>query len=154
MHFDPILIWFLIGLALLLSEFALPGVILVFFGIGAWITSITCWTGLTPGLASQLLTFTISSVVLLVLLRRWFRVKFFGYVEGDQSPEDNIDDLAGNEVVVSDKILPGKTGQVQYKGATWSARCDATLGDSMLAEGTPAVIVRAEGITLVVRPRD
>ena len=149
MSFDPVLLWFLVGLALILSEFMLPGVILVFFGIGAWLTAVTCWLGWTPDWTSQLLTFAVTSVLLLVLLRQWFRARFFGYVGGDQSPEDNLDDLAGHEVTVTTDIKPGQTGQVEYKGASWNARSDASL-----AAGTPAVIIRADGITLVVRPRD
>ncbi len=149
MHFDPVLIWFVAGLALILSEFVLPGVILVFFGMGAWVAAGTTWLGVTPTWTAQLLTFAISSVVMLVGLRRWFRTRFFGYVEGDQSPEDNLDDLAGQEVTVSADILPGETGQVEYKGAAWSARSETAM-----TAGTPAVIVRTEGITLVVRPRD
>ncbi len=149
MHFDPVLIWFLAGLALIISEFVLPGVILVFFGMGAWIAAATTWMGLTPTWTAQLLTFAVSSVILLVALRRWFRTRFFGYVEDDQSPEENLDDLAGHEVRVTSDILPGKAGQVEYKGAAWSARSETAL-----TAGTPAVIVSTEGIILTVRPRD
>ncbi len=148
MSFDPVLIWFLVGLALILAEFMIPGVILIFFGVGAWLTALTAWLGMTPGWTSQLLAFAISSVVMLVLLRRWFRTKFFGYVEGGQNSEDNLDDLAGHEVVVSQDIQPGETGKVEYKGAAWSARSDVPL-----SAGEPAVITRTEGITLIVRPR-
>jgi len=147
MHFDPVLIWFLAGLALVLSEFMLPGVIFVFFGFGAWIAATTTWLGLTTGWTMQMLTFAISSILLLVLLRRRFRTRFFGYVGDNQDPTDNIDDLAGQEVTVTDDIRPGAVGQVEYKGAHWGARSETEL-----KAGTAAVIVRAEGITLVVRP--
>ena len=46
MHFDPVLIWFLAGLALILSEFMLPGFILVFFGIGFYAGAIQAGAGL------------------------------------------------------------------------------------------------------------
>ena len=149
MNFDPVLLWFLAGLALILSEFVLPGVILLFFGIGAWLTAVTCWMDITPGWTAQLLTFAVSSVLPLVLLRKWFRVRFFGYVADDQDPEDNIDDLAGNIVTAKTDIQPGETGQVEYKGAVWSARSETAL-----AAGSQAVIVMADGITLVIRPCD
>ncbi len=68
MSFDPVLIWFLAGLALILAEFMIPGVILIFFGVGAWMTAVTAWLGITPGWTSQLLTFAISSVVMLQLM--------------------------------------------------------------------------------------
>jgi membrane protein implicated in regulation of membrane protease activity len=149
MSFTPELIWFIVGLALILSEFMMPGIILVFFGLGAWLTALTSWLGLTPGWGSQLITFAVSSVVLLVLLRRRFRSRLFGYVRNDQDPELNLDDFAGQEVTVLADIPAGGIGHVEYKGASWQARSERAL-----AGGTTAVITRADGITLVVRPRD
>ena len=148
MTFDPILIWFLIGLALVLSEFMLPGIILVFFGVGAWIVSLTTWMGLTGGYTSQLLVFAISSILLLAMLRRWFRSKLFGHKDDEQDPFDNLDDLTGETVTVTSVIDPSSgDGKVEYKGAAWSARSDMHL-----PAGSRAVVVAADGITLVVRP--
>ncbi len=149
MHFDPVLIWFVAGLALVLAEFTLPGVILVLFGLGCWLTAATTWLGLTAGWTGQLLTFTVSSILLLVFLRRRFRTRFFGYVGDNQDPTDNLDDLTGQQVTVTEDILPGATGRVEFKGAGWSARCETAL-----PVGAVGIIERAEGITLVVRPRD
>ncbi len=147
MTFNPVLIWFLAGLALVLFEFAVPGVILVFFGLGAWITAMTTWAGLTGGWTSQLLTFALSSVLMLVYLRRWFRAKFFGHNTGDQDPLDNLDEFQGQVVIVTADIDPTSGGKVEYKGADWSARCDTPL-----TAGTRAVIQSVDGITLVVSP--
>jgi membrane protein implicated in regulation of membrane protease activity len=149
MEFNPVLIWFLAGLALIIFEFALPGIILVFFGIGAWITSLTTWIGLTPGWTSQLLTFSISSVLMLVFLRRWFRAKFFGHRSADQDPLDNLDEFSGQVVTVTADIDPASGGKVEYKGAAWSARCSTAL-----PAGSKAVIESVDGITLVVVPEN
>ena len=148
MEFNPVLIWFLAGLALVLFEFTVPGIILVFFGIGAWITSLTTWIGLTPGWTSQLLVFSISSVVLLVSLRRWFRDRFYGHLSGGQDPENNLDEFKGQVVTVTSDIDPVNGGKVEYKGADWSARCDTHL-----PSGSQAIIESADGITLVVTPK-
>jgi membrane protein implicated in regulation of membrane protease activity len=147
MTFNPVLIWFLAGLALLLFEFTAPGVILVFFGLGAWITALTTWAGLTGGWTSQLLTFSVSSVVLLVILRRRFRAKFFGHLTGGQDPQENLDEFKGQVVIVTADIDPTSGGKVEYKGADWSARCDTPI-----KAGDRAVIQSADGITLVVSP--
>jgi membrane protein implicated in regulation of membrane protease activity len=147
MTFNPVLLWFLAGLALVLFEFTVPGVILVFFGLGAWITTLTTWAGLTDGWTSQLLTFAVSSVLLLVFLRRWFRAKFFGHLSGDQDPLENLDEFKGQIVTVTVAIDPVSGGKVEFKGADWSARCD-----SALTVGSRAVIENVDGITLVVRP--
>jgi len=148
MSISPILIWFLAGLALVLLEFAAPGVILVFFGLGAWITALTTLLGLTPGLTSQLLVFGISSVILLVVLRRWFRKRLFGHTSGDQDPLENLDTPAGDKVLVTVAVVPGSdAGRVEYKGAEWEARAVEPI-----AAGEPAVIVETDGITLVIKP--
>jgi len=39
---DPAVIWFLIGLGLLLLELVLPGLVILFFGAGAWVTALAC----------------------------------------------------------------------------------------------------------------
>ncbi len=148
MSFSPELIWFLVGLALVLSEFMLPGIILVFFGMGAWVTAITSWLGITPGWSSQLLTFAISSVLLLALLRKWFRNRFIGYVGDDHGLDENIDEFKGQKVKVTTAIVPdGDEGAVEFKGARWKARSDRAI-----PEGDRAIIESVDGITLVVSP--
>jgi len=148
MTFNPLLIWFLIGLALILSEFMLPGIILIFFGLGAWIVALTSWMGLTGGWTSQLLVFAVSSVLLLVLLRRWFRTRFFGFLGDEQNLASNIDEFAGQVVTVTEDIDPvTHTGKVEFKGAGWSASCETPV-----AKGQKVVVESVEGITLKVRP--
>jgi len=149
MTFNPVLVWFLAGLALMLFEFTVPGIILVFFGFGAWITALTTWAGLTGGWTSQLMTFAVSSVILLVFLRRWFRAKFFGHLTGDQNPLDNLDEFRGQTVTVTADIDPVTGGKVEFKGADWSARCSTRL-----LAGKRAVIENVDGITLLVRPEE
>jgi len=149
MDFNPSIIWFLIGLALVLSEFILPGIILVFFGLGAWIVALGSWMGILGSTNAQLLTFGISSVLLLVLLRRWFQNRFIGFVGDSQTPNVNIDDFSGQLVTVTTEIQPGQSGRVEYKGAGWKATSDGTI-----PAGQSAVIESVEGITLHVKPQN
>lgn len=148
MTFTPALIWFLVGLALILLEFAVPGVILAFFGAGAWLAALTTGLGLTDGLAGQLWVFALSSLLMLMLLRRRIRPRLMGYTSEIQDPNVNLDEFRGQKVTVLTPIIPGQTGgRVEYKGAGWAA--DAAVA---LAPGDQAVIVGVEGITLRVQP--
>lgn len=147
MDFNPAVIWFLIGLGLILSEFMLPGIILVFFGLGAWVAAIGIWAGILDSTATQLLTFGISSLLLLVILRRRFQHRFIGFVGDDNTPDTNIDDFSGQGVTVTEGILPDQPGRVEYKGAGWTATCDVAI-----PEGQSAVIESVDGITLRVKP--
>ena len=72
--FTPEVIWFLIGVGLLLLELVAPGLIFVFFGIGAWITA-TALLGIDLSLNAQLLLFAATSLGSLLLLRRSIRKK-------------------------------------------------------------------------------
>jgi len=147
MDFNPAVIWFLIGLALVLSEFMIPGIILVFFGLGAWIVALGSWLGILNGTTPQLLTFGISSVVLLLLLRRWFQNRFIGFVGDSHNPDENLDDFSGQTVTVTSEIKPDQPGRVEYKGAGWKA-----VSQEAIPEGQTAIIESVEGITLRVKP--
>ena len=146
MTLDPALIWFLVGVGLALVEFMVPGVILIFFAAGAWLAALTTWVGLTPSVESQLLVFAISSVVLLVALRRWISGKFTGHVTGVQSSSTNLDEFTGKRVEVLVDVLPGETsGRVEFKGAGWGARSDESI-----RKGEAAFIQRVDGLVLVI----
>lgn len=147
MSLDPGLIWFLLGVLLALLEFAAPGVILIFFGVGAWIAAITTWAGLTTTLQSQLLVFALASALLIAALRRWIKGKFAGHVSDTQDPLVNLDEFTGRPVEVLEDVVPGhSTGKVEFKGSSWSARSDETI-----RKGESAVIERLDGIALVIK---
>src|SRR5688572_24871646 len=103
MPLDAKTIWLLAGVILILMEFFAPGVILVFFGIGAIVTSLTTWLDLTPGLGSQMLVFGVSSAVLLFGLRRFVKGWFVGT---SSNPDGGDDDFIGREARVIN-ALPG-----------------------------------------------
>jgi membrane protein implicated in regulation of membrane protease activity len=150
MGINPVLVWFLIGLVLVLMEFFAPGVILVFFGVGAWVAMTTTWLGWTESLGAQVVVFIVSSLLLLFALRHWIRSRFHGHISDEQSPEVNLDEFSGQLVKVTREIVPGKTdGKVEYKGAEWSAMSDAGFN-----VGEQARIVSVDGITLRVRKPD
>jgi len=144
--FTPELIWFICGVVLALLEFAVPGVILIFFGLGAWITALTTYLGVTKSAASQLLVFAGSSVVLLLVLRRYIRSRFSGFVSERQAPNRNLDEFTGKTVVVLEDIAPMKPGKVEFKGAPWRAESDESL-----KQGESGLIEEADGLTLKIR---
>ena len=147
--FNPILIWFLLGLVLIFLEFVVPGVILIFFGIGAWLVAVTTYFGLTTSSESQLLLFALTSIVLLVLLRKWIKGKFYGHVSNVQDLTKNLNEFTGKSVVVLEDVLPGKMeGAVEFKGATWRA-----VSDEHIKLGETAIIIDVDGITLKIRKK-
>lgn len=146
MQLEPELIWLIAGILLIFAEFIAPGVVIVFFGVGALITSLTTWLGWTPSLVAQGLVFACSSLLLLFGMRRYLSQWFVGNSDSDGSNMD--DDFTGREARVLTDLQPGAYGKVEIKGAEWKA-CSETA----MSAGDLAIIERREGLTLHVRPR-
>jgi len=136
------LTWAIIGLVLLIAELATITFILCFLGLGAIIVSLTAWLGLTPGISSQLVVFSISSLLLMLLFRKTAKKLFAG--QNDAPP-----DYVGEKVKVLKAIPAGGEGTIKYRGSDWIAFSDGTanINETDLVE-----IVAMEGIRVKVKP--
>ena len=123
---NPGLLWFIAGLVLLLTELFAPSLILMFFGLGAWIVT-ALYLLFNIGLPTQLIVFAVSSIVLLVFLRKKLKPVFLGYVSSKQNSGQNMDDFFEKEAVVVARIEPGKPGKVEFNGVCWDAVSDSSL---------------------------
>ena len=142
----PELIWFLIGLALFLLELTMPGLIVAFFGIGAWVVAVLCLST-TLALNTQLLIFLGVSVVSLVVLRKWLKGIFFGHIENQQDMTRQLSEFEGHEAVVKQTIAPHKPGKIELNGTLWTA-----AADELIEENTTVIVIKSENLTLKVRP--
>jgi inner membrane protein len=140
------MLWFVVGLVLVLSEFALPGVIFVFIGLGAWVASLTTWLGLTTTLGAQVAVFGVSSLVLLVGLRRFFKKWFMGFTAENPDAKQIMDEFTGKSVRVISPITAAGQGKVEFKGANWNAH-----STDVIEAGEMAEITCVEGLVLHVR---
>ena len=142
------LYWFLLGLALFLSELALPGFIIMFFGIGAWITALCIWLGVANAFNTQLVIFLGSSLLSLVLFRRQGKKYFQGRVSGIVDDVKKLDDVKGERaIVVEDIALATLSGKVEFHGTNWVA-----VAEHEIKKGTPVEILERNNLTLKVKP--
>jgi len=141
----PELIWFLIGLVLLILEFALPGLIIFFFGVGAWAVALVCLIT-DIGINTQLIIFIVSSVLSLLCLRKWLKGIFLGHTVLKQDLRENLEKFIGQRAVVKEKIVPKAGGKVEFHGTNWEA-----FADEEIAEGTVVEIIGKDNITLKVK---
>lgn len=123
---NPGLLWFIAGLVLLLTELFTPSLILMFFGLGAWIVTVL-YLFFNIGFPAQLVVFGVSSIMLLVFLRKKLKPVFFGYVSSRHNAGRNMDDFLEKEAVVLVSIEPGRPGKVEFNGVAWDAESDAVL---------------------------
>ena len=141
----PELIWFIVGLVLLVLELALPGLIVGFFGIGAWIVAIVCLMT-EIGTNTQLIIFIVASVLSLLILRKWLKGVFLGHTGSKQDLKHNLEEFVGQRAVVKEKIVPRLGGKVEFHGSNWEAQAD-----DQIEPGTVVEIVGKDNITLKVK---
>jgi membrane protein implicated in regulation of membrane protease activity len=143
----PEIIWFIIGLALFLLELVLPGFVIFFFGVGAWITALLCLVA-NPNVNIQVLVFAVTSVLSLLALRKMIQKRFF--LAKDDGLSDSVEDeFTGKEAVALNSFNPGDTGKVDFKGTSWKAE-----SDSEIHEGQRVVIKKKENFKLIVEPKN
>ena len=141
---NPAVIWFLVGLVFLLAEFVLPGLIVLFFGIGCWVTSLVLLGFPDISFNAQLGIFLISSILSLALLRRSLK----NWIAG-RGKAGNVDETEffEKQCIAESDIDPDNGGKVSFKGAQWDA--DSSL---LIKKGETVVIKKINGIRLIVEP--
>jgi membrane protein implicated in regulation of membrane protease activity len=141
---DPAVIWFLVGLGLLLLELVLPGLVILFFGAGAWVTALVC--AVTDiNLNWQIFIFLVASLLGLVLLRKYLKRRFFD--KKDKEIEDQLEEFIGRKARAIEDFKNG-TGQVDFKGTRWSARSEAPV-----SKGDWVTIDSKDSLILYVTPK-
>lgn len=139
---DPAVIWFLAGLGLLLLELVLPGLVILFFGAGAWVTALVCaFTNIN--LNVQILIFLLASLLGLVLLRKYLKKRFFN--RSDEEIKDQLEEFIGRKARAIADFKDG-AGKVEFKGTQWSARCSEPVmkGDWVLIKSKDSLTFNVE----------
>ena len=141
----PELVWFLVGILLLIMEFMLPGLIVAFFGLGACVVAVVCLVT-DISIDAQLLIFIGSSVLSLVCLRKWLKGIFMGHTSARQDLKEDVNEFVGQKVVVKEKIMPNIGGKVELHGTNWQAEADEEI-----AVGAVVEIIGKDNLTLKVK---
>ncbi len=152
LEFSPWLIWFVVGVAVMLTELAVPGFVIIFFGLGCW--GAAAVAVIAPGAYSaQIAAFLIVSLASLVTLRKVAMRIFVGRSEGPES-EDTGNVPMGARINLDQDLEPGRTGRVRFRGTMWDA-----VSEDRLPAGSEAEIIgmdKCKGSCLKLKgvPRD
>jgi inner membrane protein len=136
-------IWVLVGFALLAIEFASTTMHIGFFAAGAFLVAAAVGFGWDGPLWAQLLVFTVTSLLALLVFRPIVIRKL--KLRGGDSP---VDDLVGETATALDDIAAAGIGKVEMRGSTWSAR---NVGASPVTKGQRCAIERIDGLMLQIR---
>jgi membrane protein implicated in regulation of membrane protease activity len=145
-YLNNYLYWLIGGAVLILLEFLVPGLVVVFLGLGALLTGGVLYLGWISEPVALLAFFAFSSIVMLATLRRLIMRFYPSDSERVEADEDKL--LIGQKATAISTIYPTDfSGRIRFSGTTWSARSER----GVIPEGTAVVIVGRENIHFVVR---
>lgn len=145
------LIFLAVGLLLVAFELFVPGLVVVFAGLGAIAVAILRYVGVVEGLPASFITWMVSSVVMVLALRgtlrRWFPPEESRHVDNEDL------DLFGKVVDVLEEVseaTPGvePSGRVRFGGTTWPA----ATAEGTIPKGAKARLVYRDSLAWIVEP--
>ena len=139
-------LWLAATVVLLIVEGLAPGLVSIWFALGALAAMISAMLGAPLWL--QIVWFFLISIVTLLLTRPLAKK----YVNGRAVPT-NADMVIGKDCVVTEAIdnVLG-TGTVSVGGKTWTARMAAA--DGKAPKGVVLRVLRIEGVKLIVEEKE
>ena len=132
--FSPWLVWFLAGIVVMLAELALPGFVIIFFGLGCWAGALVAVFAPTS-YSAQVIVFLLASVASLLTLRKVAMRVFVGKSEGPEiGGLGNIP--VGARITLDQDLEGGRVGRVRFRGTFWDA-----VSEDRIPAGSDAEII-------------
>ncbi len=139
-------LWLIVGTILLVLEFVVPGVVLLFFGIGAWGVMAVVYFFDIP-FVWQLIIFLGISLISLFFLRKWVMQILHRTPKTDAENSIVTKDYIG-KTVITQEIVNEQKGSVAFQGSYWQARIQEA-GEA-IPSGTRVRIVAVETTIFIV----
>ena len=139
-------LWLGSGIFLMAIEFLVPGLVLVFVGLGSLTVVFGMHFGYIDGILQQFITFFVSSIIYLLTLR--FLVLRFVPTVTRKENIDEDEEVMGSIVEIVADINSGEFGRVEHSGSSWQARAE---GDQTILKGEQVKIIGRDNITWIVQ---
>lgn len=133
-------IWVIIGVVMMIVEIFAVSFFFLFIGVGALVTALLSWMGITDSLVAQLIVFSVVSAASMLIFRKKLQESF-------NKKGGDYNEFAGERATVITPISPNNEGKVFFRGADWIAYSES--GVEIPAESNVA-IKKANGIRLLV----
>jgi len=139
-------LWLGSGIFLMAIEFLVPGLVLVFVGLGSLTVVFGMHFGYIDGILQQFITFFISSIIYLLTLR-FLVLRFVPSVTRKENIDED-EEVMGSIVEIVADINSGELGRVEHSGSSWQARAE---GDQTILKGEQVKIIGRDNITWIVQ---
>ena len=146
MHDLAFSIWLGSGIFLMAIEFLVPGLVMVFVGLGALTVALGMQLGYIDEIPQQFTTFFISSIIYLLTLR-FLVLRFVPSVTRKENIDED-EEVMGSIVEIVADITSGELGRVEHSGSSWQARAE---GDQTILKGEQVKIIGRDNITWIVQ---
>jgi len=127
-------------------EFLVPGLVMVFVGLGALTVALGMHLGYIDEIVQQFITFFISSIIYLLTLR-FLVLRFVPSVTRKENIDED-EEVIGSIVELVADINSGEFGRVEHSGSSWQARAE---GDQTILKGEQVKIIGRDNITWIVQ---
>ena len=134
------------GIFMMAIEFLVPGLVMVFVGLGSLTVVFGMHFGYIDGILQQFTTFFISSIIYLLTLR-FLVLRFVPSVTRKENIDED-EEVMGSIVEIVAEITSGEFGRVEHSGSSWQARAE---GDQTILKGEQVKIIGRENITWIVQ---
>ncbi len=136
------LAWVVAGLVLVILEMMTAS--LFFFAclaIGAFAAAVFAYFGAANWM--EYVAFAVLSIVAVFTIRPLFK----SWLSKNGSAKSNVDELIGQDALVTEKISPKKDGFIKYKGEVWLASADSEIDTDTVVtiesiSGTKAFVIK------------
>ncbi len=137
--------WVVGGIALILTELAIPSFFIVWFGLGAILVGLLMLALPHLSLTAQLAVWTLASLAMVVL---WFRVFKRSFHKTRVGTADG--EVVGEIGVLVSAVAPFERGRVRFQRPLLGSEEWVCLADSAIAAGERVRVVAVEGSYLKV----
>jgi len=145
---NPVYIWLIFGAALIIFEVStIPGLGLLFAGLGALSTGIILQLGYVEGLLAQSVTFLSFTAAWAAVLWKYLRK----LRTGNSKNRLHLSNMVGDTAIVTNNPLKiGETGQVTWSGTIMRAEIDESFTGEEIAVDSQVIIKSVVGNVLKV----
>lgn len=137
--------WAVLGIGLIIAELAIPAFFIVWFGLGALLVSIVLLVAPSLSLTTQLLTWTLASVAMVVL---WFRIFKPGMHKTRIGMSDS--NIVGEVGMLTRDVAPFQKGQVRFQKPLVGSEAWECISDEAIKSGERVKVLGIEGSFLKV----
>ncbi|MDH5681484.1 MAG: NfeD family protein [Spirochaetota bacterium] len=139
-------LWLGLGILLIILEFIVPGLVIIFIGLGAIIVALAQWIGMPADNWLLSISVWLLSSLTLVLSTRKFIKKYFPAETSYQALQEDTDAYGMVVDVVETVYEDNNNGRIRFQGTSWPAISE----EGVIEKGKKARLLSRNNLAWIV----